>query len=227
MPKRKLKKYAENHTFNHLIQPAFDEVKKGLEWKGKWASEFFGNTNPIVLELGCGKGEYTVGLAEVNPKKNFIGVDIKGARLWTGCKQVSEKGLKNTAFIRTDIGLIDQCFSNDEISEIWITFPDPQPKKRKEKKRLTSPGFLSKYAHFLKSNAVIHLKSDNLKFFNYSLKIIESGNHHLHYATSDLYHSDYHGEANNIKTYYEEQFLKKGFQICYLKFSLNKNTNNY
>jgi len=223
VPKRKLKKYAENETFEHLIQPSYEEIEKGLKQKGIWALDYFGNKNPIILELGCGKGEYTIGLAELYPDKNFIGVDIKGARLWAGCKKALEKGLTNTVFLRTEIGMIDHCFGKNEIAEIWLTFPDPQPKKRNEKKRLTSSRYLSKYKGLISKEGIIHLKTDNLMLYNHTLEIIDSGEHKLHYATSDLYHSDCTGDVKHIKTYYEQQFLEEGLLICYLKFSLKKN----
>ena len=170
MPKKKLKRFVENTSFKHLIQPDYKEVRNGLDLKGNWNSKFFRNNNPIVLELGCGKGEYTIGLAEAYPDRNFIGVDIKGARLWAGCKQVVEKDLKNVAFIRTEIGMIDHCFEENEITEIWLTFPDPHPKERNEKKRLTSPRYLSKYSGFLKPESLIHLKTDNVMLITIHLK---------------------------------------------------------
>ena len=223
MTKRKLKKFAENITFPNLVQPSFDEIKNGLHLQGLWAPDFFGNPNPVILELGCGKGEYTVGLAEQNNQRNYLGVDIKGARLWAGCKAALEKKLNNAGFIRTEIGFIDNCFSRREISEIWLTFPDPYPKRRSEKKRLTSPWFLARYAKILKPDAVIHLKTDNLFLFNYTLEVIRSGNHKLHFETYNLYNSDFEGEARNIRTFYEQQFLEQGLSICYIQFSLNEN----
>lgn len=177
------------------------------------------NMNPIVAELGCGKGEYTVGLAARYPEKNFIGIDIKGARLWRGCKTVAEQGLKNAAFIRTRVDFLENLFGPGEVSEIWITFPDPQPGK--EKKRMTSPVFLAKFRNILENSGIIHLKTDNSFFFTYTMEMIDTFKHQLIYSTDDLYHSGCEDEVTHIQTYYESIWLNEGKKIFYLKFSLN------
>ena len=173
MTKNKLKKYSEVAEFSNVIQPSFDDLKKEFSLKGSWSVKYFKNNNPLILELGCGKGEYTIHLAEKNPNCNFIGLDIKGARLWAGGQIALEKELPNVAFIRTDISRIDKLFAEGEVNEIWITFPDPQPKKKQIKKRLTNPRFLYKYNGFLKKGGLIHLKTDNVDFFDYSLEVID------------------------------------------------------
>ena len=187
--------------------------------KGKWHSDFFKNENPIVIELGCGRGEYTVSLAERHPEKNFIGIDWKGARLWRGAKTSFDNKMPNVAFLRIMILNIGNFFSTDEISEIWITFPDPQPQQSRERKRLTSPRFLDLYKQFLKSGGDIHLKTDNKGFYDYTLEVIEENKLKKKYSTDDLYHSDAVNEILEIKTTYEKIFLEQGSKICYLKFS--------
>jgi tRNA (guanine-N7-)-methyltransferase len=219
--KKKLQKFAENLTFPNLFQPDYEEIKDGFELKGKWGIDFFGNTNPIVLELGCGKGEYTVGLAAKYPGKNFIGVDVKGARLWRGCKTSNEENMKNVAFIRAKIQHIDHFFGPGEIDEVWITFPDPQPKNSKRNKRLTSQVFLNRYARIVKPDAVFHLKTDNEPLFDYTLEVIEENGHRLITAVKDLYHQEGFEEVKSIKTHYEKLFSEQGYDINYLKFRLN------
>ena len=217
--KRKLARFAENETFPHLFQPRmFPPVDHEL--KGKWHSAFFKNEHPIVLELGCGRGEYTVNLAEKFPDKNFIGIDWKGARLWRGAKTSFENKMSNVAFLRIMIQNIGNYFSEDEVSEIWITFPDPQPQLSRERKRLTSPRFLNLYRQMLKKGGIIHLKTDNKPFYDYTIQVIKENNLRNIYSTDDLYHSDAGDEILGIKTTYEKMFLEKGFKICYLKFSL-------
>ncbi|MCX6274545.1 MAG: tRNA (guanosine(46)-N7)-methyltransferase TrmB [Bacteroidetes bacterium] len=217
--KRKLARFAENETFPHLFQPKmFPPVDHPL--KGKWHTDFFKNENPIVLELGCGRGEYTVNLAEKFPEKNFIGVDWKGARLWRGAKTVQENKMTNVAFLRIMIQNILNHFSKDEVSEIWITFPDPQPQSTRERKRLTAPRFLDQYKQILKAGGIIHLKTDNKPFYEYTLGVIEENKHHKIYSTDDLYHSDADNEILGIKTTYEKIFLEQGSKICYVKFTL-------
>lgn len=220
MVKKKLIRFAENYTFDHLFQQSYEELMKGFPLKGKWHSEYFGNHNPITLELGCGKGEYTVGLARMSPKKNFIGVDIKGARLWKGGKAVQRDNMKNVAFIRTKIELIEHFFDPDEVDEIWITFPDPQPKR--ERRRLTSPLFLSRYAGVIKDGGIVHLKTDNKDFFEYSLEIIENSGHELLMADHDIYSSGFKGPATEIQTFYEEMFKKEDSPIKYLQFKFRQ-----
>lgn len=222
MKKRKLFKFAQLETFNNVIQPSPEEfVHEDFFLKGKWKSEYFKNNNPIILELGCGKGEYTISLAEVYPDKNFIGVDIKGDRLWRGGKTALDKNLVNVAFLRIHIEKINNFFSQDEVSEIWITFPDPQPNKPNIKKRLTSLQFLERYKKILSEKSIIHLKTDNAPLFDFTLEVIENYKHHLIYQTHDLYNEKNIKEELHIKTYYEQMFLKEGLPICYLEFSLS------
>lgn len=221
MAKRKLKHFAENLTFPHFFQPTTDELISGYYLKGNWRKLFFKNENPIILEIGCGKGEYTVGLAQHNANKNYIGIDIKGARMWNGASKALKEKLNNTAFLRTKADLLNYSFDKDEIDEIWLTFPDPQLRSSKQNKRLTSQKFLSLYSKFLKKNAVIHLKTDNLTLFKYTLDVIEEHKHNLIYASFDLYSEASFIEARQIKTYYENMFTEQGLSICYLKFNLN------
>jgi tRNA (guanine-N7-)-methyltransferase len=218
--KKKLIHFRENLTFQYLFQPGYHELLINFDQKSKWHDEFFRNQNPIAIELGCGKGEYTVGLAAKYPEKNFIGIDLKGSRLWRGCKSVEEQELKNVAFIRTRADHLEKLFGPHEIAEIWITFPDPQPGKAR--KRLTSPVFLAKYRNIMKENGIIHLKTDNLDFFNYSLEIIKEEHHQLIFATEDLYHSGLMEDVISIQTYYEKIWLDQEKKICYLKFRLNQ-----
>ncbi len=220
MGKKKLQRFAEMETFNHVVQASFDEVfKKDYKLKNKWSSEFFKNTNPLILELGCGKGEYTVGLAKQNPDTNFIGIDIKGARMWRGAKTAVEEGIKNVGFIRTRIDLVNSFFGSEEVSEVWITFPDPQPKKYY--KRLTSTRFLGYYQKFVKNNGFINLKTDSVELYTYTKKLIELNNMDLVTDTDNLYESDLVDETLSIKTFYEQQWLEQGKPIHYLRFKLN------
>ncbi|MBQ6955756.1 MAG: tRNA (guanosine(46)-N7)-methyltransferase TrmB [Bacteroidales bacterium] len=218
MPKHKLARFAENLTFNNLFQLSFEQLaEREFEWRGRW-HEFFGNGNPIVLELGCGKGEYTIAMARQLPDQNYIGVDIKGARLWRGAKTSNEENMANVAFIRTRIELIDRFFAPDEVSEIWVTFPDPQPKK--PNKRLTSQRFLSLYSHFLKPGSPINLKTDSRELFDYTLEeVIPAAGLQVDIATPDLYASGYGGMATAVQTFYESMFLAQGKPITYLRFS--------
>lgn len=223
MSKRKLQKFAELGKFSNVFQPKKqDIVPDGFYLKGKWSVNYFKNNHPIVLELGCGKGEYTTGLAEKYPLRNFIGMDIKGERLWRGAKTVIEKGLSNVVFIRNQIENINAFFDSNEISEIWITFPDPQPNKPRIKKRLTSPLFLDRYKHILISGGIIHLKTDNVPLFDYTLEVIKENNYHLIFETHDLYANPPEDNLLGIKTFYEKMFLDEGLAICYLKFQLCK-----
>ena len=221
MSKNKLKKFAELETYPHVVQPDLNELNSIFRYKGKWNSDFFRNSGPIVLELGCGKGEYTVALSKEFPKKNFIGVDIKGARIWTGATQSFKEKLSNVGFLRTRIDLIYKCFDENEVDEIWITFPDPQLKRRRARKRLTHPEFLKKYNMILKEDGKIHLKTDSQFLHGFTLGVICGENHILEDSTNDLYNSDVDREHVNIITFYESIFLKKGMPITYLKFRLN------
>lgn len=220
MAKNKLAKFAEMETFNHVVQVPFDEVfKKDYKLKGKWAKEFFKNDKPIILELGCGKGEYSVGLAKQNTDINYLGIDIKGARMWRGAKTVAEEGLKNVGFIRTRIGLINSFFAEEEISEVWVTFPDPQPKKYY--KRLTSTRFLGYYQKLLRKDGIVNLKTDSAELHEYTNKIVKLNNLEVLINTNDLYNSGIADNILSIKTFYEQQFLNQGKPITYIKFKLN------
>jgi len=230
MSKGKLEKFAEVGTFPNVFQLPGLFNSADFYLKGKWHEEYFKNKNPLILELGCGKGEYTVGLAEKFPDKNFIGIDIKGARLWRGSKTAYENKMNNVAFIRTRIDHIEKVFAPDEVDEIWITFPDPQPQKTRERKRLTSPVFLKRYSSILKPNGIINLKTDNLPLYEYSKEVALQQGHEIYAATDDLYKSIEKGEdayINNnaellqIKTYYEKMFLVQGLKINYLSFKLS------
>ncbi len=218
MAKKKLIHFKENLTFPHLFQPKYHELLPDFLMKDKWHSGFFLNDLPIVVELGCGKGEYTVGLARAYPDKNFIGIDMKGARLWRGCKTVAEQQLKNVAFVRTLVDNIERVFAPGEISAIWITFPDPQPKR--ERKRLTCPDFLAHYRNVLSPDGIIHLKTDDADFFQYTLGVVNDGGHHLLWSTDDLYHSGTMEDVITIQTYYEKIWLEEKKKICYVRFQL-------
>lgn len=208
------------NTFNHVVQAEFSEVfEKDYKLKGNWNKDFFNNNNPIVLELGCGKGEYTVGLARQNPQMNFIGIDIKGARMWRGAKTALDEGMKNVGFVRTRIDLINSFFAQAEISEVWITFPDPQPKKHY--KRLTSTRFLGYYQKFLKNNGIIHLKTDSKELHDYTKALVELNKLETEVCTDNLYDSNFVDQTLSIKTFYEQQFLQKGKPITYIKFKLD------
>lgn len=221
MGKHKLQRFAENLTFPNLFQVSFEDLEqKEFEYMGRW-NEFFGNNNPIVLELGCGKGEYTIALARENSNRNYIGVDIKGARLWRGAKTSNEEQMKNVAFLRTRIELINRFFAPEEVSEIWITFPDPQPKK--PMKRLTSPRFLDYYRKFLKPGSPINLKTDSRELYDYTMEeVITPAGHTVEFNTPDLYGSGYQGMATAVQTFYESMFLKEGKSITYIRFRLNQ-----
>jgi tRNA (guanine-N7-)-methyltransferase len=223
--KNKLKHFAENKTFPVLIQPTLEEVRNGFYLKGKWANTFFNNDHPVVLELGCGKGEYTVELARKFPLKNFIGVDFKGARLWRGSKTVTDDALMNAGFLRTRIEFIDRCFAAGEVSEIWITFPDPQPKHSKSRRRLTSPHFINLYRKILTEGGLVHLKTDDEMFYNYTLETILVQNLTLIEKSGDIYASKSPDVAVSVQTFYETKFLNQGHKIKYLCFRLNKMSN--
>ncbi|WP_281543348.1 tRNA (guanosine(46)-N7)-methyltransferase TrmB [Maribacter aestuarii] len=219
--KNKLKRFEENKTFQNVIQPTREEIQEGFELKGKW-NEHFGNDNPIVLELGCGKGEYTVGLAKRNPNKNFIGIDIKGARFWRGAKTAMEENLQNVAFLRTQIELTDRLFSKNEVSEIWITFPDPQIKYKRTKHRMTNLSFLEKYRKILMPNGTIHLKTDSEFMHGYTLGLLHGLGYEIIYANHDVYKNEGSPkEVLEIQTFYENQYLEKGKPITYIQFRLN------
>ena len=188
--------------------------------RGRWNALYFNNTNPIVLELGCGHGEYTVGLAQLFPETNFIGVDIKGARMWSGAKQAHQLGLGNVAFLRTNIEMLPHFFAEDEVSEIWLTFPDPQMKKAT--KRLTSTYFLERYRQLLRDNGIIHLKTDSPFLFTYTSEMLKANGIEPLCATDNLYSSPYADVVHSLKTHYEQLWLSRGLTIKYLQFALSK-----
>lgn len=225
MGKGKLAKFAEMETFNNVFQYPYSVIDNvPFEMKGKWREEFFKNDNPIVLELGCGKGEYAVGMARMFPNINFIGVDIKGARMWTGAKAAIEEGLPNVAFLRTNIEIIDRFFADGEVQEIWLTFSDPQMKN--ERKRLTSTYFMERYRRFLIDGGLIHLKTDSNFLFTYTKEMVKENKLEVEMCTDDLYHATDLDEGTKsilgIRTYYESMWLERGLNIKYIKFKLPK-----
>ena len=221
MSKNKLAKFNEMKQFDHVIQAPYHEIEQNdFHFKGNWAKEFFRNDNPIILELGCGKGEYTVRLAERNPDINFIGIDIKGARLYNGAKQALEKGLKNVAFLRTNIEIINRFFGENEIAEIWLTFPDPQMKKTR--KRLTSTFFLERYRNFLRPDGIVHLKTDSNFQYTYTSALVHLNNFEVLAETDNLYESELVNETLQIRTFYERQWLDRGITIKYIAFKINE-----
>ncbi len=245
MGKNKLARWNEFGSFANVIQPEIGEVAgKDHPVKGNWNSRIFNNSNPIVLELGCGKGEYTVELGRIFPNNNYIGVDIKGARMWRGAKTSNELSMTNVAFLRTRIEFIDSFFAANEVDEIWITFPDPHPGAKNSNKRLTSPVFLNKYLAFLKEDGIVHLKTDNKELFKFTQSVVRKHNLEQLVSTDDLYsldpesekmdqglinslshpgrNSSFYERILSIKTHYEKQFLLKGMKITYLSFILKK-----
>ncbi|HLN20275.1 MAG TPA: tRNA (guanosine(46)-N7)-methyltransferase TrmB [Bacteroidales bacterium] len=245
MGKNKLARWNELGSFPNVIQPSIIDVVEtsGTEnitdtrfpsgnikvkdhpVKGNWNNTIFCNSNPLVLELGCGRGEYTIGLSRKYPEKNFVGVDIKGARLWRGAKTSNQENLKNAAFLRTRIEFISSFFAENEVNEIWITFPDPHPGARNSNKRLTSPWYLNSYKHFLREDSIIHLKTDNTELFSYTEKIVRKNDLKLLHCTSDLYSQKDLDDILSIKTHYEQIFLRTGMKICYLSFIMKKHDN--
>ncbi|RAK24463.1 tRNA (guanine-N(7)-)-methyltransferase [Flavobacterium aquaticum] len=220
--KNKLKRFSENETFTNVFQPTREEVV-GNEFplRGKWNREFFKNDNPIVLELGCGKGEYSVGLAERFPNKNFIGIDIKGARFWRGAKTAVETGMNNVAFVRTQIELINHIFAENEVSEIWITFPDPQIKYKRTKHRMTNAEFLERYKKILKPSGLMHLKTDSEFMHGYTLGLLHGLGHEVIYANHNIYKNEgAPAEVTGIQTFYESQYLEVNKPITYIKFRI-------
>jgi tRNA (guanine-N7-)-methyltransferase len=222
--KGKLVKFAEVETFKNVLQPRFDEVfRKDFILKDKWNSDFFDNSNKITLELGCGKGEYSVGLAKLFPGRNFIGVDIKGSRIWKGAKEAIENNLSNVAFLRTRIEFIGSFFAKNEVEEIWFTFPDPQLKK--PLKRLTSSRFLNTYRQFLVAAGWINLKTDNTLLFEYTKALAEHNGYEIAVASSDIYGFGIADEILSIKTFYEKTWLEEGLRSHYIRFRLNIDKN--
>lgn len=222
--KNKLKRFVENESFHNVIQPSRDELlKNNFKFFGNWKELVFKNSNPIVLELGCGKGEYTVNLAKLNPKKNYIGIDIKGARFWRGAKTALKENLKNVCFIRTQIELLGYIFNKKEIDEIWLTFPDPQIKYQRRKHRLTNPNFLSIYNSILKLNGIVHLKTDSEFLHGYTLGLLQGMSISPLFSNHDIYKNhNAPKEVINIQTYYESNYLKEKKKISYLSFKFNE-----
>lgn len=227
MGKDKLKRFAEMSHFQNVFQPTMEEIKQGYELKGKWSNEVFGNDLPLILELGCGKGEYTVGLARKHKEYNFIGIDIKGARIWKGAKTCIQEGITNAAFLRSKVDFIDQFFDEGEVAELWMTFSDPQPKR--PRKRLTSPLFMARYKKLLKPNGIINVKTDSDLLFEYTLEQIEENGYRDHLHSWDVY-----GELLSspqcdedvaykmgIRTFYEQKWLAQDIKTKYVKFSID------
>ena len=221
--KNKLKRFKENETFSNVIQPTREEVlNNNLTLKGNWNRDFFKNENPIVLELGCGKGEYSVNLAAMFPEKNFLGIDIKGARFWRGAKTALTEKINNVGFLRTQIELVDFIFDENEIDEIWITFPDPQIKYKRTKHRMTNPDFLNKYKKILKPNGMVHLKTDSEYMHGYTLGLLQGLGLTIEYAHHDVYGTtNAPKEVTDIQTYYESQYLAINKKITYLRFNFS------
>ena len=227
MSKGKLAKFADMERYENVFQYPYSVVEQvPFEMKGRWNECYFRNDHPIVLELGCGKGEYTVELAKLYPEVNFIGVDIKGARMWTGATQALQEGLKNVAFLRTNIEVIDRFFTPGEVTEIWLTFSDPQMKN--PRKRLTSTFFMERYRHFLADGGIVHLKTDSNFLYTYTSLMADHNKLPVLFRTDDLYHTDGIDQDTkkilDIKTYYEAQWIERGLNIKYMKFQLPKDT---
>lgn len=214
MGKDKLRKFAEIDTFHNVYQ-----MEEGKDLQGKWALQHFKNDNPIVLELACGKGEYAVNMAKFFPEKNFIGIDLKGNRIWRGARTGVDENISNLAFLRIQIEDIVEYFGKDEVDEIWITFPDPQPQDSREKKRLTFPGFLNKYKNFLKPGGKINLKTDNDGLYAYTAEVVAQEKLICHKSTGELYQSEFYDDVLKIKTHYERIYLKQDKNINYIQFS--------
>lgn len=225
MGKDKLKRFAEMEHFDNVFQPSMEEVKEGFRMKGKWHSDFFKNDNPIVIELGCGRGEYTVGMAQKYPNKNFIGIDIKGSRIWRGAKTGVEDKMNNVGFVRSKIDFIEYLFAESEVSEIWLTFSDPQPKR--PRKRLTSKLFVDRYRKIMKQDGIVNIKTDSDLLFESTLEQIEEYNYNCSLSSWDVYGemvltaSEELKDLMEIKTYYEQKWLTEGKKIKFAKFTIN------
>lgn len=221
--KNKLKRFKENETFHNVYQPTREELlNNSYDKKGHWREKVFNNNNPIVLELGCGKGEYTVSLAERNPNINYIGIDIKGARFWRGAKTAIEENLYNVAFIRTQIELVEYVFEENEVDEIWITFPDPQIKYKRTKHRMTNLAFIERYRKILKANGIMHLKTDSEFMHGYTLGLLHGVGYEVIYANHNVYKLEGSPkEVTDIQTFYESQYLEQDKAITYIRFKIN------
>ena len=220
--KNKLKRFKENETFENVFQPTREEVVRSeFPLLGKWNTNFFKNDNPIIVELGCGKGEYSVGLAQRYPNKNFVGIDIKGARFWRGAKTAVESGMHNVAFVRTQIELINFIFAQNEVDEIWITFPDPQIKYKRTKHRMTNSEFLQLYKKILKPNGIVNLKTDSEFMHGYTLGLLHGEGHEVLYANHNVYKNEgAPSEVTQIQTFYENQYLETDKAITYIRFKI-------
>jgi tRNA (guanine-N7-)-methyltransferase len=214
--RKKLQRFADNAQRRNIIEPGKENY---THLKGNWRKGYFDNLHDLVVELGCGKGAYTLGLAQRFPHKNFVGVDIKGARLWVGSSYALAHALHQVAFLRTKVEQLDQCFAPGEISELYIPFPDPRPRSRDEKRRLTSPRFLSLYHQLLQPGGFVHLKTDNAALFSYTLAVLRGQAINSLVYTEDLYQSDSLVAHHGIQTDYERKFLAQGTSIKYLRFS--------
>ncbi len=225
--KTKLKRFSEINAFSNVIQPEIRYPESDADIKGHWNSSFFMNDGPIVLEIGCGKGEYSLALAKRHPECNIIGIDIKGDRIWKGAKAAMQLGLDNLAFLRIQAERLPWFFAPAEVADIWITFPDPQLRESRSKKRLTSPQFLKRYAAILKDNGKLRLKTDSERLYDYTLETISESGHVIHFKTTNLYQESPPPDPLilEIKTHYESMFLKQGKPIFYLEFSLNRGEN--
>lgn len=220
--KNKLKRFKENETFENVIQPKREELVGGtFHLQGLWNKKVFKNDHPIVLELGCGKGEYSIGLAKKYPNKNFIGIDIKGARFWRGAKTAVEEGISNVAFLRTQIELIEYAFAKNEVDEIWITFPDPQIKYKRTKHRMTNSEFLERYKKILKPEGIVNLKTDSEFMHGYTLGLLHGAGHEVLYANHNVYKQEGSPEeVTGIQTFYESQYLEQNKPITYIRFKI-------
>lgn len=220
MAKNKLTKFAELNAYEHVVYVSYKQLQsEEFQFKGKWSQAFFGNSNPVILELGCGKGEYTVKLAMHYPEFNFVGIDIKGSRMWDGATQAKKLGLSNVGFLRTNIENIRLFFAEGEVSEIWLTFPDPQMKK--VRKRLTATNFIENYRRITIPNGIIHLKSDSNFLYLYTEAMVAENQFEVIRQTDDVYHSELLDEVLAIQTFYEKQWLDRGINIKYLAFKLS------
>lgn len=222
--KNKLKRFRENETFKNVFQPTREELESNnFDLKGNWNEKVFGNDYPIVLELGCGKGEYSVALAQKYPNKNFIGIDIKGARFWRGAKTALEESIPNVVFLRIQIELIEYAFATNEVDEIWITFPDPQIKYKRTKHRMTNQVFLERYKKVLKSEGYVNLKTDSEFMHGYTLGLLHGLGHDIEYANHDVYKNEGSPkEVTEIQTFYETQYLEQDKPITYIRFKFKR-----
>lgn len=220
--KNKLKRFKENESFANVFQPTRDKlVNENFELKGQWRTSVFKNDNPLVLELGCGKGEYSLGLAKKYPNRNFIGIDIKGARFWRGAKTAIDEGVANVAFLRTQIELIEYAFAKNEVDEIWITFPDPQIKYKRTKHRMTNAAFLNRYKNILRKDGVVNLKTDSEFMHGYTLGLLHGAGHEVLYANHNVYKQEGSPEeVTAIQTFYESQYLEQNKPITYIRFKI-------